>query len=122
MQVREVIRLVITLTPTNDGREPSASVMVNESSGVESKTPRGSLRSLSSLLPLLPIWMVITPGTLTLTSRPTVSCSPTVAAGAAQTATADATRATREARREEENIAVKGVKVVEEATPMKPQD
>ena len=44
----------------------------------------------------------------------------TVRPGAAETATAETTRATREVRREEENIARKGMNAVDRMTPTKP--
>ena len=79
------------------------SVMLKLFSGKVSKTPRGSLRSLRVSSPVL-IMVVVTfrfinPSTLALgvdvlTVRP----------GAAETTTTEATRAAREAGREEENI------------------
>ena len=51
-------------------------------------------------------------GTDVLTARP----------GAAEMATAEAARATREAWMEEENIVMKAVKAVDETTPMKRWD
>jgi hypothetical protein len=94
-------------------------VILKLSSGKELKTPRGSLRSLRVSSPVL-VMVVVTfkfsnPSTLTLGVD-----ALTVKPGAAETATAEATRATKEARREEENIVVKVVKAVGEATPMRP--
>ena len=108
-----------TLAPLNSGREPAPSVMLKEFSGKEFKTPRGSLRSLRVSSPVL-MTVVVTfkfsnPSTLTLEVEVL-----TVKPGAAETATAEATRATREAWREEENIVMKAVKAVDETTPMRP--
>ena len=91
--------------------------MVKEFSGNGFKTPRGSLRSLRVSSPVL-VTVVVTfkfsnPSTLTVGVE-VLSVKP----GAAETATAEATRATREARREEENIVVTVVKVIDEASSL----
>ena len=88
-------------------------------SGKGFKTPRGSLRSLRVSSPVL-VTVVVTfkfsnPSTLRLGVEVL-----TVKPGAAETTIAEATRATREARREEENIVMKVVKAVDDATPMRP--
>ena len=98
------------------------SVMVKEFSGKEFKAPRGSLRSLRVSAPVLTIVVVTfrfpNPSTLTLgVDVLMVTLGAPETAGAAETVTAEATRATREARREEVNIVVKSV---EEATTMRP--
>ena len=77
-----------------------ASVMLKEFEGKELKTPRGSLRSLRVLLPVL-MTVAVTfkfskPSTLTLGAE-----ALTAKPGPAETAIAEATMATREARREE---------------------
>jgi hypothetical protein len=97
--------------------------MLKQFSGKGSKTPRGSLRSLSDWSPVL-VTIVVTfkfsnPSTFVLGVEVL-----TVKLGAAETAMEEATRATREAWREEEeeNIVMKAVKVVDETTPMKPRD
>jgi len=91
--------------------------MLKEFSEKEFKTPRGSLRSLRVSSPVL-MTVVVTfkfsnPSTLRLEVG-VLMTNP----GAADTATAEATRATREARREEENIVMNVVKTVGETTPM----
>jgi len=93
--------------------------MVKEFSGKELKTPRGSLRSLRVSSPVL-VTVVVTfkfsnPSTSTLGVEVL-----RVRPGAAETAIAEATRAAREARREEENILVKAVKAIDEATSLGP--
>ena len=100
---------------------------MKEFSGKEFKDPRGSLSSLRVLSPVLTMVVVTfkfcVPSTLALgTEVLTVTLGVSETAGAAETTTAEATSAMREARREEENIAVKRVKGVEETAPMKPQD
>ena len=95
-------------------------------SGKEFKTPRGSLRSLRVSSPVL-VTVVVTfkfcnPSTLAL-GVVVLRVKP----GAAETATAEATRARREARREEENIVrkvvvmnvVNAVKAIEEGTSLR---
>src|SRR5882757_6867038 len=94
-----------TLAPLNEGREPLASVMVKLSSGKESKTPRGSWRSLRVSSPVL-VMVVVTLRSLAFGAE-TLRDKPGAAGlGAAETMAAAATRATREARREEENIVI----------------
>ena len=110
-----------TLAPLNDGPEPVASVILKVFSGKVLKTPRGSLRSLRVWSPVL----VTVAVTLKFPSPSTLSLGidvVTVKPGVAETAIAEATRATREARREEENIVAKVLKVVGEAAPMRPGD
>jgi len=85
--------------------------MVNEFSGKESKTPRGSLRSLRVPSPVL-IMVVVTfrfstPSTLALGVEVL-----TVKPGAAETTTAEAARTSRE----EKSIAAKAVRAADEAT------
>ena len=104
------------MAPLNDGEEPAASVTTKEFSGKVLKTPRGSLRSLRVLSPVL-VTVVVTfrfsnPSTLMLEVEVL-----TVKPGAAETATAETTRAARETRREEDNISTTAVKAVDEATP-----
>ena len=87
-------------------------MILNVSSGKVFKTPRGSLRSLRVWSPVL-VTVVVTfkfsnPSTLALEVEVL-----TVNPGPAETATAEATRATREARREEENISVKVLEVID---------
>jgi len=85
--------------------------MVNEFSGKESKTPRGSLRSLRVPSPVL-IMVVVTfrfstPLTLALGVEVL-----TVKPGAAETTTAEAARTSRE----EKSITAKAVRAADEAT------
>jgi len=86
-------------------------VILKEFSGNELKTPRGSLRSLTDLLPVF-VTVVVTfmfsdPSPFELRSETmTVKLMSISMAGAAETATAEATRATREARREEKSIVI----------------
>ena len=91
--------------------------MVKEFSGKESKTPRGSLRSLRVSSPVLVIVVVTfrfsNPSTSTLGVE-ILRDKP----GVAETATAEATRATSEARMEEENIAIRTVEAIGEATSL----
>ena len=92
--------------------------MVKEFSGKGFRTPRGSLRSLRVSSPVL-VTVVVTfrfcnPSTLALGVE-VLRDSP----GAAETATAEAMRATREARREEENIVVTVVKGIDEAISLR---
>ena len=99
------------MAPVNEGREPVASVTLKLFSGKEFKTLRGSLRSLRVSSPVL-VTVVVTfkfskPSTLALGMDALM-----VRPGAAETATAEATRATREVRRVEENIVVKVVRVM----------
>ena len=106
------------MAPLNDGPEPVASVMLKVFSGKVFKTPRGSLRSLSVSSPVL-VTVAVTfkfpnPSTLLLGVEVL-----TVKPGPADTTTAEATRAMREARREEENIAVKVLEAIDETTPMR---
>jgi len=93
--------------------------MVKLFSGKVLKTPRGSLRSFRVSSPVLEMVVV----TFRLSNPSTLALGTdalTVRPGVAETATAEATRRTREARREEENIVVKVVKTVGAMTPMKP--
>ena len=93
-----------TFASVNDGREPEASVTVNEFSGRESKIPRGSLRSLRISSSVLMIVVVISrfsnPSTLALGVEIL-----RVRLGVVETA-----RATREAQNREKSIATKLVK------------
>ena len=87
----------------NDGREPVGSVMLKEFSGKASKTPRGLLRSLR-VSSLALVMVVVTfkfsnPWILGLEVE-----VQTIKPGVAEIAIAEVTRATREQRREEENI------------------
>jgi len=91
--------------------------MVKEFSGKESKTPRGSLRSLRVSSPVL-VMVVVTfrfsnPSTSTLGVE-ILRDKP----GVAETAAAEATRATSEAQMEEENIAIRTVEAIGEATSL----
>jgi len=101
--------------------------MVKVFSGKEFKDPRGSLSNLRVSPPSL-VMVVITfkffdPSPLMWGAEVlTVTLGTPETAGAPETMTADAMRATREARREEKNIVVKVVKGVEGATPMKLED
>ena len=96
---------MIYLGTVEQGREPVASVMLKLFSGKVSKTPRGSLRSLRVSSPVLVVVVVTfrfpNPSTLALGID-----ALTVRPGAADMATTEATRATREAWREE-NILTK---------------
>ena len=100
-----------------------ASVMVKEFSGKELKTPRGSLRSLRVSLPVLTTVVVTlrfsNPSTSILGAEDlTVKLGTVETAGAAETVTAEETRAARKVRGEGENIVVKVVKGIEETAPM----
>ena len=91
--------------------------MEKEFSGKEFRTPRGSLSSLSVSSPVL-VMVVVTfrfsnPSTSTLGIE-VLRVKP----GVAETAIAEAPKATREVRREEENIATKPVKAIGKATSM----
>jgi len=101
-----------TLAPWNDGREPTGLAMLKVFSGKVFKTPRGSLRSFRVTSPVL-VTVVVTfrfSNPLTLTSDVEVL---RVRLREAETEAAEAMRAMREARREEENIVVEAVKGVE---------
>jgi len=91
--------------------------MVKEFSGKESRTPRGSLRSLRVSSPVL-VMVVVT----FRFSNPSTSALGVeilrVKPGAAETATAEATRATSETRREEESIIIKTVGRFSEAASL----
>lgn len=95
--------------------------MVKESSGNGLKTPRGSLKSLTGLLPVFATVVMTFMSSDPSPSR-TVKSTSGVVEGAAETATTEATRAMREARREKENIVMKVMKGAEEATLTKPWD
>jgi len=89
--------------------------MVKEFSGKGFKAPRGSLRSLRVSPPVFTMVVVtfkfFNPSTLVFEVRVlTVTLGMPERAGAAETAIAEATRAMREARMEEENMVVKVVK------------
>jgi len=93
--------------------------MLKVFSGKVFKTPRGSLRSLRVWSPVL-VTVAVTfkfpnPSTLLLWVEAT-----TVKPGPAETTAAEATRATREARMEEDSIVAKVLKVVDEAAPTRP--
>jgi len=75
------------------------SVMLKVFSGKESKTPRGSLRSLRVSSPVLVMVVVTLKFSNPYTSGLEVEVQ-TVKPGVAETATAEATRAMREERRE----------------------
>jgi len=93
-------------------------VIMKEFSGKGSKTPRGSLRSLRDSLPVL--MMVVVTFKFSSPSKSTLGVEVlTDKLGAAETATAEATRVVREAQREKENIVVQAAKTVEKA-PIKP--
>jgi len=96
--------------------------MKKEFSGKELKTPRGSLRSFSGLSPLLATVVMTFIFSDPSPFKSSVTCKWMLirTAGAAETATAEAMRATRETQREVENIMMKVVKGAEEATPLKP--
>ena len=106
------------MAPVNDGREPDISAMVKEFSGKESRTPRGSLRSLRVSSPVLMIVVVTSgsnPSTLTLGVEVL-----RVKLGVAETGTAEAARTRSEARMGEKSIVAKVVTVAGGATPLKP--
>lgn len=117
-----------TRTPLNGRREPEGPVMVKAFPGNGFKTPWGSLRSLMvSLAVLATVAVAFTgfcnPSTLTLEVEVlTVKLGTVETVGAVETATVWATRATRGARRREENIKVRLQKAVGEAILVKPQD
>ena len=93
--------------------------MLKVFSGKVLKTPRGSLRSLRIWSPVF-VTVAVTfkfPNPSTLSLGVDVL---TVKPGAADTTIAEATKATREARKEEENIAVSVLEAIDEATPMRP--
>ena len=95
--------------------------MVKEFSGKESKTPRGSLRSLRVSSPVLVMVVV----TFRFSSPSTLAFGVEILRdklGAAETMAVEATSATSEARREEENIAMKITEAVGEATSLEPCD
>ncbi len=92
----------LSLTPAKPGRAPPSVVIAKVSAGRGLRTPLGSLRSLRVSSPVF-VTVVVTfqfstpataPGPVTLRERP----------GTAETADAVATRATRAARREVENM------------------
>ena len=97
------LREYLTLTPVKLGLVPSSVVIAKVFAGRECKALRGSLRSLRVSSPVLvrvvTTFRFSTPSTAsgpeTLSERP----------GVADTATAEAARASRAARRELENIA-----------------
>ena len=103
-QAFRVTRRIICLGSVElKGREPAAWAMTKEFSGKELKTPRESLRSLRVSLPVL-ITVVVT-CKLSNQSTTTVGINVlTAKLGAASTATAEATRTTRAAWREEDVI------------------
>ena len=90
-----------TLAPLNEGLEPVESMIVKVFSGKEFKAPRGSLRSFRVLPPVL-VTVVVTfkfssPLTWTL-GIDVLTVKPGAAEmAAAETATAEATKAIREA-------------------------
>ena len=93
--------------------------MVKEFSGKESKTPRGSLRSLRVSSPVLVMVVV----TFRFSNPSTLALGVEILRdklGAAETTAVEAMRATSEARREEENIAMKIAEVVGEAGSLEP--
>ena len=95
--------------------------MLKVSSGNELKAPRGSLRSFRVSSPVL-VMVVVTfkfsnPSTRTLGTEVLM-----VRPGVAETATTEAMRAMKEARREEENIVTKVVNAVDEMTPIEAWD
>ena len=103
-----------------------ASVMVKVFSGKELRTPRGSLRSLRVSPPVLAMVVVTlrfsNPSTLALGDEDLTVRLGVETAGAAETVTAEETRAAKKAQREGENIVVKVVKGIEETAPTTPWD
>ena len=95
--------------------------MVKEFSGNESKTPRGSLRSLRVSSPVLVIVVV----TFRFSNPSTLAFGVEILRdklGAAETTAVEATRATSEARMKEENIGMEITEAVGEATSLEPCD